>query len=183
MGKTGLHFRRISLAGSVRDRPPWSCPVLEVITVGNDGGPEEWRGSLPRSVEIRGRACLGPLSSPAWAPGMYCTTIPQGQVQSSISGALGWLSYNVKRPMLDLGSGCDLAVHGFEPCVRACLDFSLPLPPPPLTLTRSQNKHLKFLKSNISVKSVYKIIRCVFKSFPLPKLTRHSSHTEALCAV
>ena len=28
----------------------------------------------------------------------------------------------VKRPILDLGSGQDLTVHVFEPCIRLCVD-------------------------------------------------------------
>ena len=51
-----------------------------------------------------------------------------------------WVAWSVKRPTLDLGSGHDLTVCEFEPCIRLCADgagsllgiLSLLLSGPPL---------------------------------------------------
>ena len=37
-----------------------------------------------------------------------------------------WVARSVKRPTLGFGSGLDLAVRGFEPCVGLCADGTGP---------------------------------------------------------
>ena len=68
-----------------------------------------------------------------------------------------WAAQLAKRPTLALGSGHDLAVHGFEPCAGFCTDSAEPAwdslsgplsapPPPTLALSLSQNKEVNFKK-------------------------------------
>ena len=61
-----------------------------------------------------------------------------------------WLAQSVRHPTLDFGSGPDLTVCGFEPCIGFHADgtgpagdsFSLALPPPLVPLSTFQvNKH------------------------------------------
>ena len=76
----------------------------------------------------------------AATPAKYEVHLKNGNHRST------WVAQLVKRPTLDSGSGHDLAVCGFEPCIRLCTDMwslleidslspSLSLSAPPL-LTR-----------------------------------------------
>ena len=66
--------------------------------------------------------------------------------KSHVWGA--WVAQSVKGPTLDFGSGHDLTVCGFDPCIRLCADsvepawdsLSLSDPPPTCFLSFSQNK-------------------------------------------
>ena len=66
-----------------------------------------------------------------------------------------WVAQSVEWPTLDFGSGHDLTVRGFEPCLGLCtmstepasdplsLSLSLSLSVPPLLSLSKINKHLK----------------------------------------
>ena len=68
---------------------------------------------------------------------MVLVSIRKGKNES---GGGAWVPQSVKRPTLGFGSGRDLTVHEFEPCIRLCADrvgpaqdslcpsLSLPLP-------------------------------------------------------
>ena len=58
-----------------------------------------------------------------------------------------WVAHSVKLPALDFGSGHDLVVYEFEPCIELCADSVEPAweplspslsAPPPLSLSLSK---------------------------------------------
>ena len=86
---------------------------------------------------------VGSAETPAGPKGDGNKLCLKGQMERG-----SWVAPPVKRPALDLGSGCDLGVREFEPRVGLCADGSEPvwdsvspsLCPSPVVLSCSLSK-------------------------------------------